>query len=323
MSSRGCCPRCGQPVERGGAFEMFYCDGSLVYRHFTCPISAALARLPAAAQPLPDHLTVAEAAALLRVSVGTVRLRIRRGALPAWRLQGGQTILMRRADVEGLLLAMETSEVTAAARPVLPQPVRPKTGPRPVMPRPALPPAAPRPFSTPRRSPPAASPARCDAPDDDQARAGQVPDTGPDEAAPSDRAPVGGVWDLSDVPTALLTRQPFDAKGHYPGGMALYRAEEAELDRRSRGPGQAAGGALGPDGDGAGTLQSGQRAPQQLGDGGGVGDAGGVSEGVEALDLVTLLVDAQAEQGQELGGGHDGKDLRVIGTSPGPEASGS
>ena len=229
MSSRGCCPRCGQPVERGGAFEMFYCDGSLVYRHFTCPISAALARLPAAAQPLPDHLTVAEAAALLRVSVGTVRLRIRRGALPAWRLQGGQTILMRRADVEGLLLAVEASEVTAANRSGLPHPVRPKAPPRPVMPRPAMPPAAPRPFPTPRRSPPAASPARCDA-----------PDNGPDDAAPSDRAPVGGVWDLSDVPTALLTRQPFDAKGHYPGGMALYRAEEAELDRRSRGLGPAA-----------------------------------------------------------------------------------
>ena len=114
--NRGCCPRCGLPVSRDGAFEMFYCDGALVYRHFTCPTSAALVTLPALTQPLPDHLTVAEAAALLRVSVGTIRLRIRRGALPAWRLQGGQTVLMRRADVEGLLMAIEptAAPVTAA-----------------------------------------------------------------------------------------------------------------------------------------------------------------------------------------------------------------
>ena len=57
---------------------------------------------------------------------------------------------------------------------------------------------------------------------------------GPDAAAPSDRAPVLGVWDLTNVPTALLARRDVDAQGRYPGGMALYRAEEAELDRRSR-----------------------------------------------------------------------------------------
>ena len=220
---------------------MFYIDGSLVYKHITCPISDELAALAPVTRLLPDYMTVAEAAALLRVSVSTIRLRIRRGTLPAMRLQGGQTVLLRRGDVEGLLSAVGTTgdrpTPQPAPRPVLPRPLKPQPAPRPSLPRPT---------PSDRRPLPPTSPARFDAPDDGGALAGPVtgpvtghlPDAGLedglDDAALDDRAPVAGVWDLADVPTVLLARRDVDAQGCYPGGMALYRAEEAELDRRSR-----------------------------------------------------------------------------------------
>lgn len=238
MKNKGCCARCGRPVNGEGAFEMFYIDGCLIYKHITCPISDALAALPPITRLLPDYMTVAEAAALLRVSVSTIRLRIRRGTLPAMRLQGGQTVLIRRGDVEGLLSAISAAgdRTTAlpAPCPVLPHPIKPQPAPRPSLPCPT---------PSHRRPLPPASPARFDAPDDGGALAGpltgHLPDAGPDDAvldddALDDRAPVVGVWDLASVPTVLLARRDVDAQGCYPGGMALYRAEEAELDRRSR-----------------------------------------------------------------------------------------
>ena len=42
---------------------------------------------------------------------------------------------------------------------------------------------------------------------------------------------IGG---LSDVPLSLLTRRAPDERGQYPGGAAAYKAEAAELDRRTR-----------------------------------------------------------------------------------------
>lgn len=105
------CPRCGLPVRTDGSFSMEWnAQGGLYYRHTTCPTSAALASLPAVdaarAGDLP-YQTIAEAAHLLRVSSSTIRARIRRRLLPAWRLRGGQTVLVRRADVEGLLVAVQ------------------------------------------------------------------------------------------------------------------------------------------------------------------------------------------------------------------------
>lgn len=66
----------------------------------------------------PEYLTVAEAAALLRVHPRTILNRIRDGRLPAKRLQGGKTSLIARADALALL------QDVSPARPEAPAPER-------------------------------------------------------------------------------------------------------------------------------------------------------------------------------------------------------
>lgn len=59
------------------------------------------------AQP-PEFLTVAEAAALLRVSPATLRRRIKDNTLPAAQLAGTARILLRRTDLLHLLQPLGT-----------------------------------------------------------------------------------------------------------------------------------------------------------------------------------------------------------------------
>lgn len=53
--------------------------------------------------PGPSWLSPAQAALLLGVSVSTLRGRIRRGELRAYRLRGSRLLRLRLADVEALL----------------------------------------------------------------------------------------------------------------------------------------------------------------------------------------------------------------------------
>ena len=68
----------------------------------------------------PEHVTVKEAAHLLRVRQERVRIYVREGALRAARLPGGH-IRVKRADVEALLSPSEEGKeedgVTATAEP--------------------------------------------------------------------------------------------------------------------------------------------------------------------------------------------------------------
>ena len=59
-------------------------------------------------------------------------------------------------------------------------------------------------------------------------------DTNSGKEADSDRTLLLDIGGLSDVPLSLLTRRAPDERGQYPGGAAAYKAEAAELDRRTR-----------------------------------------------------------------------------------------
>ena len=74
-----------------------------------------------------DYLTVAEAAALLRVSPSTIRRWIRNGAVPADRI-GPRRIALKRGDLTALVTAAPTR--TTAEQSVAPLPaseIRPPT----------------------------------------------------------------------------------------------------------------------------------------------------------------------------------------------------
>lgn len=58
---------------------------------------------PAPAANAPELLRIGEAAALLRCSVRTIRARVADGTLAAYRMENGQTLLFRRADLLALL----------------------------------------------------------------------------------------------------------------------------------------------------------------------------------------------------------------------------
>jgi excisionase family DNA binding protein len=112
------CVRCGQEIQpTRDSWEMHSSGG---IQHVTCPASEEMKELPSLipqslpAQPHPApspvFLTMDEAAKLLRVSKDTIRIRIRQGVLPAQRLRGGQTVLIARADVLGLLEPIPAGE---------------------------------------------------------------------------------------------------------------------------------------------------------------------------------------------------------------------
>lgn len=117
------CGRCGQSIntltdswEMKTSEDKQYATG---IQHVTCPPSPAMQELPPASVPflptegsalapgsgssIPVFLTIEDAAKLLHVSKGTIRNRIRSGALPAKRLRGGQTVLIDQRDVLALL----------------------------------------------------------------------------------------------------------------------------------------------------------------------------------------------------------------------------
>ena len=88
--------------------------------HASCPASPAAKAVPvvaaAEAAARPQFLTMEQAAKMLAVSVGTIRRRIRTGALPARRLKGSAggglgTVLVEQADVLALLEPIGVGEV--------------------------------------------------------------------------------------------------------------------------------------------------------------------------------------------------------------------
>lgn len=197
--NKGFCPKCGRPVLKTHSFESYYNGGTVVYQHFTCPRSRALADLPSITAPPSEYLTLTEAANLLRVSKSTLRQRIRRGMLPAKRLRGGQTVLVARQSLQALL-----DDIDALSLPPL-VPVGPLE-------------------RSHDRFPPLDSLTDTDSGEDE--------DGG--EVADSVRTAALDTSDLGDVPLSLLTRRSPDGRGEYPGGGAAYKAEAAELDRRTR-----------------------------------------------------------------------------------------
>lgn len=105
------CAACGRAVDLRNASYTVAPGGAL--RHATCPTRPALADASPPPVPLaggtgpgvtsPEFLTLAEAATLLRCHPDTVRERIARGRLPAFRLSNGRTLLLRETDVRALL----------------------------------------------------------------------------------------------------------------------------------------------------------------------------------------------------------------------------
>jgi excisionase family DNA binding protein len=61
-----------------------------------------------------EFLTPAEVAALLKLSISSVRARIRRGDLRAYRLRRSRLLRVRREDVEGLLALEVPGEARGA-----------------------------------------------------------------------------------------------------------------------------------------------------------------------------------------------------------------
>ena len=125
------CTRCGQAVHplkdswnaTAGGIE-----------HAVCPTSPEMRDLPAAntipntarktgplrdpaVAGMPVYLTIAEAAAVLRVSKDTIRNRIRSGDLPAMRLRGGQTVLIDLKEVLTLLEPIPVGETPPPSGP--------------------------------------------------------------------------------------------------------------------------------------------------------------------------------------------------------------
>lgn len=98
----------GEINENGWSQYAYDTNNGHDYIHHTCR-SAAPTPIPAAAQVTPpitppsEYLTLPDAAALLGVSPQTLRRRIHAGTLPAFRLAGGQTILVQRAALLQLL----------------------------------------------------------------------------------------------------------------------------------------------------------------------------------------------------------------------------
>ncbi len=72
-------------------------------------VEAWLKRPPAQGSP-NDLLTPEEVAEYLKVHVETVRLWIRSGRLPAFRLGGLRALRIRRNDVDRLLLPVESGD---------------------------------------------------------------------------------------------------------------------------------------------------------------------------------------------------------------------
>lgn len=74
-------------------------------------VEAWLKRPPAEGAP-NDLLTPEEVAEYLKVHVETIRLWIRSGRLPAFRLGGLRALRIRRSDVDALLLPVESGDST-------------------------------------------------------------------------------------------------------------------------------------------------------------------------------------------------------------------
>ncbi len=106
------CIVCQGEINENGWGEYAYCtaDGRQ-YIHHGCRPSAPPDTtqdpfgpvIPALATTPSEYLTLPDAAQLLGVSPQTLRRRIKAGTLTAFRLAGGQTILIQRAALLKLL----------------------------------------------------------------------------------------------------------------------------------------------------------------------------------------------------------------------------
>ena len=101
------CSLCGSKIPEDGWGKHAYCtaDGSRYIHHKCRPAPAPAPPAGRAAPPEPnaDYLTLPDAAKLIGVSASTLRRRIKNGSLPAFRLDGGQTLLIERAALLRLL----------------------------------------------------------------------------------------------------------------------------------------------------------------------------------------------------------------------------
>ncbi len=106
------CLVCRQSINEDGWGQYAYCtNNGHDYIHHGCRPSAPPDTtqdpfgpvIPDVATTPSEYLTLPAAAQLLGVSPQTLRRRIKAGTLPAFRLAGGQTILLQRAALLKLL----------------------------------------------------------------------------------------------------------------------------------------------------------------------------------------------------------------------------
>ena len=105
------CSICGRAIPEAGWGQFAYCtDDGTAYIHHQCrPAAPSPPPEPITTAPGDTHsppsefLTLTDAAALLGLHPSTLRRRIKNRTLPAFRLDGGQTVLIERAALLKLL----------------------------------------------------------------------------------------------------------------------------------------------------------------------------------------------------------------------------
>ena len=102
------CAVCGRRINDNGWGKHAYAtdDGSAYIHHQCRPDPPIRAQASPTGPLISEFLTLPQAAQLLGVSTQTLRRRIKARTLAAFRLDGGQTILIERAALLALLKPM-------------------------------------------------------------------------------------------------------------------------------------------------------------------------------------------------------------------------